>query len=114
MQRRLIRALTTSFLPLIGLAAAFAMSGCAAVPAINLANSLIHPPQPGQPAQPQSPPGQSEQTATSGTQTTSPDIVGALAKHFGITLPTGSAPAMQTATAPSFTTTPATTTTAAK
>jgi hypothetical protein len=113
MQRRLIRALATSFLPLVGLAAAFAMSGCAAVPAINLANSLIHPPQQAQPAQPAAP-AQPGQPAASAAPAASPDIFGALAQHFGITLPTASAPTIQTATTPSFTTTPALTTTAAK
>ncbi len=100
MQRRLIRALATSVFPLIGLAAAFAMSGCAAAPAINLANSLIHPAQPGPPAQPGQP--------------ASTDMFGALAQQLGIGAPAAGAPAVQTATVPSFTTTPAPTTTAAK
>ncbi len=113
MQRRLIRALATSFLPLVGLAAAFAMSGCAAIPAINLANSLIHPPQPSQAAQPVSP-AQPGQAPASDTPAASTDIFGALAQRLGIPLPAASAPAMQTATVPSFITTPAATTTAAK
>jgi hypothetical protein len=110
MQRRLIRALATSFLPLVGLAAAFAMSGCAAVPAINLANTLMHPAPPAQPA----PPPQSGQAAASGTPAASTDIFGALAQRLGIPLPAAGAPDIQTATAPSFLTAPATTTTAAK
>ncbi len=113
MQRRFIRALAISIFPLLGLAAAFAMSGCAAVPAISLANSLIHPPQQTLPAQPAAP-AQPGQTAAIATPAGSPDIVGALAARFGITLPIAGAPVVQTATTPSFTTTPAPTTTAAR
>jgi hypothetical protein len=69
MQRQLLRALTTSIYPLIGLAGLLAMPGCAALPAINMANSLMKPAQP----------------AVAGAP--SPDMFSQIAQHFGITLP---------------------------
>jgi hypothetical protein len=88
MQRHLRRALTTSIYPLIGLAALLAVSGCAAVPAISMASSLLRPAQPAQPT-------------ASGTTAPAPDIFTSLAQRLGITLPppaTGNAGAAQTQT----------------
>jgi hypothetical protein len=72
--------LTTSIYPLIGLAGVLTMSGCAAVPVLNMANSLLKPAQPAQTL-----------TATAATPPAampSPDIFSALAQHLGITQPT--------------------------
>ncbi len=105
MQRHLRRALTTSIYPLIGLAALIAMSGCAAVPAINLANSLLRPAQPAQPTQPAPP----------GTAAPSSDIFSALAQRLGVILPPASANGTaQTQTDAPWIDNPGTTATASK
>ncbi len=91
MQRLLLRALTVSVVPLIGMAAVIAMSGCAAIPAINMATSLMKPaPQPVQEAGAPAPAAQ-------------PDIFTSLAQHFGITLPTQPATSIAAATGPAHT-----------
>ena len=109
MQRHLARAATTSIYPLIGLAGLIAMSGCAAVPAISLANSLLKPAQPSQPTQP----------APSGAAAPSSDIVSSLAQRFGIPLPaatpsSGSTAQTQTQTDAPWVENPGTTATASK
>jgi len=98
MRRQFLHALTTSIYPLLGLAGLMAMSGCAAVPAISMATSLMKPAQPAQSAAP----------------TPSPDIFSGLAQRLGISLPGQPAanPAAQPATTPA--TTSDATTTAAK
>jgi hypothetical protein len=77
MQRHLGRAFTASICPLIGFAGLLAMSGCAAMPAIGLANSLLRP----------APTAPIAQTAPNGTTAPAPDIFSALAQRLGITLP---------------------------
>ena len=77
MHRYLLRLLTTSVYPLIGLAILMALAGCAAVPAISLANSLLKPP-PAQPVQ---------SVQSDDTPAAQSDIVASLAQRFGITLP---------------------------
>jgi hypothetical protein len=77
MQRHLRRALTISIYPLLGLAGLLAVSGCAAVPAISMASSLLKPTQPAQPVQPAAP----------GAAAPAPDIFSSLAQRLGITLP---------------------------
>jgi hypothetical protein len=94
MQRPSLRTLTTSIYPLIGLAALMAMSGCAAVPMLTMANSLL---KPAQAAQAVTPVINTSATGTSATGTPitgtpatgmpSPDIFSALAQRLGITLP---------------------------
>ena len=107
MQRHLARAATATIYPLIGLAGLIAMSGCAAVPAISLANSLLRPAQPAQPTQPAPP----------GTAAPSGDIFSSLAQRFGITLPPATAAnggAAQTQTDAPWVDNPGTTATASK
>jgi hypothetical protein len=106
MQRHHRRALTVSIYPLLGIAGLLAMSGCAAIPAINMASSFLKPTQPAQAA------------TTTTTPAPAPDIFSALAQRLGITLPpatpAASAGTTQTQTdAPSIDR-PATTTTASK
>jgi len=83
---------TTSIYPLIGLSAVMAASGCAAVPALNMASSLIKPAQPAQTGAP------------------SPDIFSSLAQRLGIGQP--AAQGTRTAAAQTGTTQTATTETA--
>ncbi len=96
MRRHLRGTFTISIYPLLAAAGVIAMSGCAAVPAINMASGLFKPTQPAQ------------QTAQPGTP--APNMLSSLAQQFGITLPgQTAAPASDASTA-----TPAPTTTAAK
>ncbi len=97
MQRHLRRALTTTIYPLIGLAGLIAMSGCAAVPAVNMLSSLMKPSQP----------------AASGTAAPSSDMFTSLAQKLGITVPTAQT-ANQAAPDATLVDTPGTTATAAK
>ncbi len=90
------RAVTTSVIPLIGFASLMTMSGCAAIPAMNLANSLMKPAQP------------------TASDVPSPDVFTSLAQRLGITLapqpaatPTGTQTATDTPTTASKATTTA-------
>jgi hypothetical protein len=101
MQRHLGRALTSSIYPLIGFAGLIAASGCAAIPAINMASSLLKPAQPTQPA-------------PAGTAAPSTDIFSTLAQRLGVTLPTAGSGAAQSQTGAASVDMPAATTTASK
>jgi hypothetical protein len=101
MKRRLRHALTTSIYPLLGLAALLAMSGCAAIPAINMASGLLKPAPP----------------ASAGTATPPPDLFTTLAQRLGIPMPPpahGDANETQTQTDAPSVDRPATTATASK
>jgi hypothetical protein len=99
--------LTTSILPLIGLAGLMATSGCAAVPMLNMANSML---KPAQAAQAVTPPIGTSATGSSSTGVPSPDIFSALAQRLGITQP--NAQGNKTAVSQTGTTQTATTETA--
>ena len=98
MQRHLTRVLAVSIYPLLGLAGLMTMSGCAAIPAVNMASSLLKPAQQVQSVAsavstattpvPTSTPNQGITPAATPVAYSSPaDVVAALAHNLGITLP---------------------------